>query len=271
MKEHVDLRTYATEPWQLWEIFGACFHALRINALQILGHNMCSFTWICDGALTSGCNYLVDLKPMEVRATTDLLSPDSGATVNERDSNKPIPWLHGTDSTGFVMVNGANGRALDVFFCLPLHGTRGVLFCGDQRKYSSQGIGEWRATDLLQAIRAQAPRCLPEGSHVVAALFSLFPSFNVEADADGALPGDSFVVSFAEHAFYHGSLAFHPASSPCIDVNRCGIAKLRLLSSIAGRAQEIVEGRPFASLDQFKAIAGDSLSAEDAERLIVYM
>lgn len=86
--------------------------------------------------------------------------------------------------TGIVTVNGANGPAFGVFFCLPQHGAHGVVFCGDQRKYSSQGIGQWRATDLVQAIRDQAPRCLPEGSRVVAAVFSLFPSFNVETDAD---------------------------------------------------------------------------------------
>ena len=85
-----------------------------------------------------------------------------------------------------------------------------------------------------------------------------------------ALPTDSFVVSFAEHAVYHGSLAFHPASSPCIDVNRCGITKLRLLSSISARAGEIMDNRPFQSLGAFKKFVGDGLSAEDAERVIVY-
>ena len=244
LSEHVDRHTYATEPWQLWEVFGACFHALRINALQILGKRTCPFTWICDGAMIRGCDYEVELKPVEVRATTDQLSAGTGDTVNERDTNTPLPWLKGSDDgVWFVLINGANGPAVDLFFCLPLaEGNDGVLFCGDQRKFTSANLGEHRAEELSNAVRGRVPLCLPEGSHVVTALFSLFPSFNSEEDG---LPEDSFVVSFAEHSFYHGSLAFHPASSPCLDVNRCGITKLQLLSSISARAQEILDNRPF--------------------------
>jgi hypothetical protein len=267
LSQHVDHRTFVTEPWQLWEVFGACFHALRINALQILGHSNCHFTWICDGAMINGCDYEVELKPVEVRATTEQLSADTGDTVNERDTNTPLPWLRGRDGIWFVLINGADGPAVDLFFCLPLANVDGVLFCGDQRKFTSANLGEQRAEDLLNAVRRQVPRCLPGGSRVVTALFSLFPSFNSEEDG---LPEDSFVVSFAEHSFYHGSLAFHPASSPCIDVNRCGITKLQLLSSISARAREIMDNRPFQALGAFKDFVGDDLSAEDAERVIVY-
>ena len=268
LSEHVDRYTYATEPWQLWEVFGACFHALRINALQILGYRTCPFTWICDGAMIRGCEYEVELKPVEVRATTEKLSVNTGDTVNERDTNKQLPWFRGRDGIWFVLINGANGPAVDLFFCLPLaNNVGGVLFCGDQRKFTSSNLGEHRAEELLNAVRGQVPRCLPGGSRVVTALFSLFPSFNSEEDG---LPEDSFVVSSIEHSFYHGSLAFHPASSPCIDVNRCGITKLQLLSSISGRAREIMDNRPFGSLLAFKEFVGDVLSAEDAERVIVY-
>lgn len=268
LSKHVDRYTYATEPWQLWEVFGACFHALRINALQILGKRTCPFTWICDGAMIRGCDYEVELKPVEVRATTEKLSANTGDTVNERDTNKQLPWLRGRDGVWFVLINGADGPAVDLFFCLPLaKNAGGVLFCGDQRKFSSANLGEYRAEELLNAMRGQVPRCLPEGSRVVTALFSLFPSFNRGEDG---LPEDSFVVSFAEHSFYHGSLAFHPASSPCIDVNRCGITKLELLSSISARAKEIMDNRPFQSLRAFKDLVGDGLSAVDAERVIVY-
>lgn len=35
--EKVDNLIYDKEPWQLWEVFGAYFHALRINAFLIIG------------------------------------------------------------------------------------------------------------------------------------------------------------------------------------------------------------------------------------------
>lgn len=37
MREHVDNQVYDCEPWQLWEMFGACFHAIRINSFLVLG------------------------------------------------------------------------------------------------------------------------------------------------------------------------------------------------------------------------------------------
>ncbi len=46
LSEHVDCRTYATEPWQLWEVFGACFHALRSNASGNLNRIKGSLIWL---------------------------------------------------------------------------------------------------------------------------------------------------------------------------------------------------------------------------------
>jgi hypothetical protein len=270
LRDDVDLRTFATEPWQLWEIFGACFHALRINAFLILGHTAVSFKWICDGANINGCDHEVSLCPMEVRALEEAVGPKSSPTLSEKSTHKPLRYhKESPEEIWFVFINGANGPAIDVFFCLPLHGSSGVLFCGDQRKYSSTGLGQWRASDLLQGIHNQAPP-LPPGSRVVAALFSLFPSFNMDGDVEGNLPADSFIVSFTEHPIYHGSLAYHPASSPCIDVNRCGVEMLKKLTSIAAYVDRILEQRPFSTLKDFQNFCGGTLSKEDAERAIVY-
>ncbi len=198
--------------------------------------------------------------------TTDQVGPETRNLVNEADTNRLLSLFSESDEVWNVFINGANGPAVDVFFCLPLALRGGVLFCGNQRKFSSASLSGQRATELLQSIRAQVPRCLPAGSVVVAGHFIMFPSFNVDEDG---LPNDSFVVSFHEHPFYHGSLAFHPASSPCIDVNGCSDTMLRQLQSIARKAENIVTNRPFASLAAFEKFCG-KLSAEDAERVIFY-
>lgn len=38
MREEVDSTMSILQPWQSWEMFGACFYAVRINALLALGH-----------------------------------------------------------------------------------------------------------------------------------------------------------------------------------------------------------------------------------------
>jgi hypothetical protein len=42
MMNHVDKIVYDCEPWQLWETFGACFHAARINSFLVLGETVVS-------------------------------------------------------------------------------------------------------------------------------------------------------------------------------------------------------------------------------------
>ncbi|OWY99184.1 Crinkler (CRN) [Phytophthora megakarya] len=38
LRRYVDDTMFVTLAWQVWEIFGACFYGVRINALLVLGH-----------------------------------------------------------------------------------------------------------------------------------------------------------------------------------------------------------------------------------------
>ncbi|RKP18705.1 hypothetical protein ROZALSC1DRAFT_22966, partial [Rozella allomycis CSF55] len=52
--EKVDLLMYDKSPWQLWEVFGAYFHALRINAFLIIGRTTVKARELFEGALING-------------------------------------------------------------------------------------------------------------------------------------------------------------------------------------------------------------------------
>jgi hypothetical protein len=66
MRDHVDNVLYDKEPWQLWETFSACFFALRVNSMILLGATECSFSELCRGAVVKGCSLEVILCPIEV-------------------------------------------------------------------------------------------------------------------------------------------------------------------------------------------------------------
>lgn len=83
MTKYVDRRVYGCEPWQLWEVFGACFHAARINSLLLLKEEEVSVSRLFEGGTGAEGNTQVKLRPMEVFLTSDVLSKDLGETVRE--------------------------------------------------------------------------------------------------------------------------------------------------------------------------------------------
>ncbi len=270
--KHVDAVTYDLAPWQLWEKFGACFHAMRINALIIV-HGNCgpfSFSLVCTGAAVNGCSDKVKLRHMRVMETDAKFGRELPNEVSEKDngSNK-VDWLQ----TGWVLLNGAGGIGVDIFFALPLANGLGHVVCADQRKREAGSLGEKRAAAQVEKARSR-PRCLSEQSKLVVGLFSMFPSYEQGADD---LPDDCFVVSFREHQAYHGCLTLHPASSPCVDVNRDNQSTLELLQNVNATLAKAVMARrdlhPFVDICDFKNFLKSkkvALSEVDEERVIVF-
>lgn len=111
----VDSLVYDKAPWQLWEVFGAHFHALRINALLILGFREVSLLDLFSAALVNGCNQSIRLKPMYVIETEDEFNNKLGDDVGVKghyDDKKN--WRR----DGWVVINGESGEGVDIFFCL---------------------------------------------------------------------------------------------------------------------------------------------------------
>jgi hypothetical protein len=115
------------------------------------------------------------------------------------------------------------------------------------------------------------PRCLPPGSVCVRGLFSILASCNQSPDE---LPEDTFVLSYRQHAAFHGTLSLHPACKTWIDVNFDNISTIKLLNSVAAIARDIVVKRnvaKFVNLVAFKTFCTEMknpLSAEDELRVV---
>jgi hypothetical protein len=272
LDKHVDSVTYELEPWQLWEKFGACFHAMRINSLIIVrgDKDPVPFSLVCSGASVNGCAYDILLRPMRVMETDAKFGVDLKASVPEKENlSHHVNWL----TEGWVLLNGSGGTGVDIFFALCLADGSGHVVCSDQRKREAGSFGAKRAENLWGKAH-QIPLCLSTNSKVIVGLFSMFPSYNRATDS---LPDDCFVVSFREHQDYHGCLVLHPASSPCVDVNRDNQSMLILLDSVNVEiARAIIAHRehsPFANISDFKSFLKTKevmLNDVDAERVIVY-
>jgi hypothetical protein len=91
LTEHVDDVLFVLEPWQLWERFGACFLALRVNAFQILGVTelyAADLLWRC--GKIAGHDRIVALKPVEVHECRETVLNHFGIIISGAEwSSKP--------------------------------------------------------------------------------------------------------------------------------------------------------------------------------------
>jgi hypothetical protein len=273
LRDHVDGVLYDCEPWQLWEKFGACFFAMRVNARLILGFVELPMNKLCARTAVNGCGDNVRLRPVEVHAIEEEISVQLPAIVTEKKDHKELNWVTGDKGIGYCVINGTGGRGVDIFCALPLASPKGgmVLYL-DQRKVEDRSLGERTAGNLLNKALI-VPKCLPAASIAVRGLFSLLASFNQAADA---LPNDTFVLSYRQHNSFHGTLASHPACRSFIDVNHDNISTLWLLRSVAPLAEAVIEKRTvskFATVEEFAKFCkkgGGELSEEDAARVAAY-
>jgi hypothetical protein len=218
LRHDVDEQFYRHEPWHLWELFGAYFHAARINALQVLGHTTVKFRDICGGALVKGCVEMVRLRPVKVFRAAFQFGRDTGNTIAQfGHPQQQGHWITGeADGVGSVVVNGTNGQGVDIFFCLQKESCSAeYVVCVDQRKRVPKSLDTKVASDLIEHARASLPAVLVNPTMVVG-LCSMYPSFGGDTES---LPDNSFVVSRNCSGAYHGGLAGHPASRPIVAVN----------------------------------------------------
>ncbi len=275
LRDHVDKVLYDLDPWQLWEKFSACFFAMRVNALLLIGQQKCEFSALCGqaaSATVNGCCVEVTLCAMKVYAIHELLCVDLPVRVTDRKNGTTLNWIDGnSDGVRYCLLNGTSGKGVDMFAALPLaDGSGGVCCYTAQQKVEAASLGAVTATKLLEKALI-TPACLPAGSKCVRGLFSILASYNQSGDV---LPQDSFVLSYRQHASFHGSLSSHPACKTWVDVNFDNISTIRLLKSVARIAAQIIEQRKaekFISVAAFKAFCGEqdcSLSVEDELRVV---
>ena len=271
LKANVDNVLFDNEPWYSWEKFGACFHAMRVNSLLLLGHTAVPFSRLLRGSVVRGCSAEVQLCPMQVHAIEEELSNGLRPIVIERQHRRSLNWVDGDAGIRYCLMNGAGGKGVDFFSALPrADGSGGLVLYNDQRKVVAAALGPRTATALLEKASV-VPQCLPRESRCVRGLFSILASFNGSSDD---IPEDCCVLSNRPHAAFHGTLALHPACKTYVDVNSDNVSTLRMLKSVEAIVLDIMQyrlGEKFESVEAFVAFCkqrGKVLSDEDLLRIV---
>jgi hypothetical protein len=208
--EKVDDQLYEKPAWQIWEIFGAYFHALRINALLILGFDTVKIGELFDGSLLKvSDNIALKLRPMEVICSKEEYSEDLGPIIHDSDNIEDSRnWIE----EGLVVLNAVSGEGIDIYFSLANKNGKHVIIT-DQRKRDSNKLGTTSITKLLS--KARITPNIPDAV-VYPCIFSVFayPAINMIN-----IPDKSIIVTSKESEEYFASLWYHPAASPYIHIN----------------------------------------------------
>ena len=259
LRDFVDCNVFnpSNDPWQQWKLFGACFVALRINALCItLTTNVSTLERIFfNGAGTNVSDFSVRLKPMRVAQMNGPLNDSLPALILLKDYPRPVNWIE----EGLVILTGDNGKGIDIFYALELDKNPGnYVLIADQRKRVHGHLNIPQTINTARAVLQKTIR-LKEVQHVVVALFSMFTVRKL----DDLLPPDSIAVTFDQHKTFHGALHLHPAASVCVRVNVDNQAALEGLFCQSAQAgaqkilQERSQGHLVVSFESLQSLLGD--------------
>ncbi|KAH9154108.1 hypothetical protein AeRB84_003755 [Aphanomyces euteiches] len=129
----VDSKLFAIPPWRSWEVFGACFYALRINALLVLGQSTVTIGDLLRGAT------------MDYSTTSAIQFGQSTGKklTNLGNTLDTIDWI----TSGCIALNGEGGKGVDIFFALEHALTSQVVVFVDQRK---RQFGKFHPSDAIK-------------------------------------------------------------------------------------------------------------------------
>jgi hypothetical protein len=237
MKNMVDLTMFDLQPWQSWEMFGACFYAVRINALLVLGYSTVTLEHLFPGARMSSETRNISVKLVSSRVircaerfgslTTPLIS-------RQGNQSEQIDWTSG----GYIVVNGDNGAGVDIFFALKDAATDEVVVFVDQRKRQFGKFQPSHAKEYLGKLSV-CPAFLKESARLVRGVMNCVSASNLAAYT---VPDDCFLLSRDETELFHGTLAYHPACTPIISINSaCKTALKTLFRGDRKHIDEVVE------------------------------
>jgi hypothetical protein len=233
MNLDVDAVLFSTPPWLLWEKFGAYYHALRINALLIVGTSEGKFSQlIAPGAISNDCDDMVELRPMQVIQASQPLSRNTEPCVYSNSSR--CNWIEGDGGVGYIVLNSESGRGVDIWFTLKLldpQRPNQYLLVLDQRKRVAEVDANATQASFYES-KARDPKVVPTHQKItktVVGIFSMLSSVNAQ---QARLPVNTFVVSYPQLSEYHGQLSDHPAASPFIRIRFDNLSTLKLLDVV---------------------------------------
>ncbi|KAF0701561.1 Aste57867_7999 [Aphanomyces stellatus] len=233
MREFVDSKLFDIPPWKSWEVFGACFYALRINALLFLGHSTVKLGSLLRGATMDEQTSAIQVKL--VPSTVFRCAQNFGSTTGQiltRQGNtlETIDWI----SSGCIAMNGEGGEGVDIFFALEHAVTGQVVVVVDQRKRQFGKFQPGQARIYLDKL-SQSPSFLTNAILVR----GIMNCVSVSNLASYTVPPYCFLISREQNDEFHGSLSYHPACSPFISVNTAN--KTAIQSLFIGSVNEVRE------------------------------
>ncbi|KAF4028105.1 hypothetical protein GN244_ATG20237 [Phytophthora infestans] len=238
MSEMVDSTMFALQPWQSWEMFGACFYAVRINALLVLGHSTATLGDLLPGARMSEETRQISVKLVPsrvVRCAEAFGSLTPQLISNKFNQQEKYNWT----SSGCIAVNGDGGAGVDIFFALNDAVTDNVVVFVDQRKRQFGKFQPCHAKEYLGKLSVCPDFLVARGARLVRGVLNCVSLSNL---ATYDVPHDCFLLSRNESEQFHGTLAYHPACTPFISVDSaCQTALKSLLRGTMKAVDEAAE------------------------------
>jgi hypothetical protein len=213
------------EPWQKWKLFGAYFHSLRINACMLLGYEHIPLAFLFRGckSMSIGMQDVeVVLRPATVHFSGEQLSEETNlfAVPEQYNHIRTVNVQEGEDC--LVVVNGTNGRGVDIYFMLQTKNADDPPFIFlDQRKRESKSLTTGVITKYCDSMPCFADRNV----RVVHCIFSALASYG-KRSVQFPLQSPCVVLARQDLTEYHSSLALHPCARCVIDPHSANKSQL---------------------------------------------
>ncbi|KAF4032784.1 hypothetical protein GN244_ATG15291 [Phytophthora infestans] len=263
MSEMVDSTMFALQPWQSWEMFGACFYAVRINALLVLGHSTVKLRDLLPGAQMSEETRHISVKlvPSRVVQCAEAFGSLTPQLIsNKFNQQEKYDWT----SSGCIAVNGDGGAGVDIFFALNDAVTDNVVVFVDQRKRQLGKFQPCHAKEYLGKLSVCPKFLVARGARLVRGVLNCDSLSNL---ATYDVPHDCFLLSPDESEQFYGTLAYHPACTPFISVNSA--CKTALKSVLRGTMKAVDEAAE-AILTKRNEPSGGFRASEDVRSFIEF-
>eukprot|EP01031_Cornospumella_fuschlensis_P026089 gene26089-31505_t len=216
------------EPWQQWEVFGAHFHALRINAFMVIGRTSIPLKDLFSGLLCHwpcACNDVyVKLKPALIYECDKRLSPDLNIKKLAERGNIAFGMDNILSQRSRVYIEYVSmelvARQWTIslsYFCFRHQiGEKDsqklvpLLFL-DQRKREARNLTQIYLKELVEGMKQQVPTCFPEIGQVVPLIFSALANTGSRLSWTDWRDGNVSLYSRACLPDYLGSLRHLPS------------------------------------------------------------
>eukprot|EP01031_Cornospumella_fuschlensis_P041037 gene41037-50062_t len=223
----LNIKDVHLEPWQQWKVFGAHFHALKINAFMVIGRTSIPLKDLFSGLLchwpSVGDDIYIKLKPALIYECDKKLSPNLNLKKLAERGNIAFGLeniISQRSNVYRVCVNGTGGEAVDIFF---------VLFCFrnqigeknsqklvpflflDQRKREARNFSQTYLKELVAGMKQQVPTCFPEIGQVIPLIFSALTKTGSQLSWTDWRDGNVSIYSRACLPDYLGSFRHLPS------------------------------------------------------------